>query len=199
MKPLDHALGEPNVSAMTAESSDQPPKKGGAEESVFVQRLREAVRRTGRTTVIEKTGIIERSIARYLSGESEPPVRKLVAIAEVCGVSVDWLVGVTPDIQRREPKNGRVMLLDEEMEEVLTSDEPLEADLVRRFMEWAPRMLVGLAYLPEKTRVVTPEEGERLIQTFLTRVMGELPELTAEWYEVFGDAVKKSQAKEKRK
>lgn len=59
----------------------------------FLRRLRQAMEGAGgRTAVSNRSGIPERSLARYLSGESEPKRSTLGLLAITCGVSLDWLV-----------------------------------------------------------------------------------------------------------
>lgn len=43
----------------------------------------------------KRIGVCKSSIDRYVSGESDIPASRIVAIAKLFGVSVDWLLGLT--------------------------------------------------------------------------------------------------------
>ncbi len=62
------------------------------EPEEFRSRLRAAAKNAGGIDMItEVAGITPRTFARYLAGDTEPTVGKLIAIANAAGVSVDWL------------------------------------------------------------------------------------------------------------
>ena len=53
----------------------------------------------------KQIGICKTTVDRYMSGESEPPASKLIAIAKLFDVSVDWLLGLTENIKpTKKPK-----------------------------------------------------------------------------------------------
>jgi len=55
-------------------------------------RIRESIRESGGNAfVAEKSGLPLRTISNYVRGLSEPKIISLSKIAEVCGVSLDWL------------------------------------------------------------------------------------------------------------
>ena len=58
-------------------------------------RLKEALVAAGmkQRTLAKKTGMTEASISRYVNGERVPGVKALNRIAEVLGVSIDFLIG----------------------------------------------------------------------------------------------------------
>ena len=45
------------------------------------------------------------TICRYLKGERNPELEPLIKIASYCGVSVDWLIGISGDKFDVMPKN----------------------------------------------------------------------------------------------
>lgn len=58
----------------------------------FQLRLREIVRRAGgQQSLADRSGVAKRTIAKYVSGESEPSLGRLIALAEAADVSVEWL------------------------------------------------------------------------------------------------------------
>jgi transcriptional regulator with XRE-family HTH domain len=58
----------------------------------LAERLRQCAKLAGSgDELARKTAIPRRTLEHYLAGEREPKVSKLVAIAEVAGVSVEWL------------------------------------------------------------------------------------------------------------
>lgn len=78
-------------------------------------RIREAIRETrGNTDVSEKSGVSLRTIANYISGNSEPKIISLSKIAQVCGVSLDWIATGTGPKHPIEPSK----ILDAEVLEV---------------------------------------------------------------------------------
>lgn len=52
----------------------------------------------------QKINVCKSTIDRYMSGESEPPVSKLIAIAKLFGVSVDWLLGFSEESMKPPKK-----------------------------------------------------------------------------------------------
>ncbi|MDQ2081586.1 S24 family peptidase [Xanthobacteraceae bacterium Astr-EGSB] len=63
-------------------------------EDAFRGRLAEAVRAAGGPTAIaERSGVPKTTITNWTSGSAEPKIRSLTAVAQACGVSIDWLVG----------------------------------------------------------------------------------------------------------
>lgn len=61
-------------------------------DNEFTQRMAYVARLAGNATLLAKrTGISRRAIGTYLSGDSDPTRERLVNIAGVAGVSVEWL------------------------------------------------------------------------------------------------------------
>lgn len=53
----------------------------------------------------KRIGVCKSSIDRYMSGESDIPASRIVAIAKLFDVSVDWLLGLSEDIEpTKKPK-----------------------------------------------------------------------------------------------
>ncbi len=60
--------------------------------TAFAQRLHAlATHRGGQATLSAASGIPKTTLAKYVSGESEPNVSRLIALARAGGVSVEWL------------------------------------------------------------------------------------------------------------
>lgn len=68
----------------------------------FVQRLNELKSSSNATNkdIADKIGISIRGLQFYLSGDKEPTLSKLIALADYFNVSIDYLVGRSdnPDI-----------------------------------------------------------------------------------------------------
>ena len=69
----------------------------------FRERLKEAFGSDTQTAVGEKLHITQGNVSKYLAGSQLPPMDVLVRIAEVYGVSVDWLLGLS---DRKRPSAG---------------------------------------------------------------------------------------------
>lgn len=180
-----------------AEEPDQVPGDSGTQDgprpdSVFVERLRRIVDGVGRAAFVQRANVNERTLTRYLTGRSEPGLGQLVRLAQAGDVSVDWLCGVAADDAKVPDSDQVVVAVDPELEEVMASDEPLEEDTVRKFLEWSPRVLLGVMSVAPGSRLVSESQGHRIGQQFLARIAAELPELVKEWDEIFGKAVKES-------
>ena len=79
----------------------------------------------------KKIGVCKSSIDRYISGESDIPASRIVAIAKLFGVSVDWLLGLAEDIKPAKkpkeppkaetmpvkPRTKKIIILTPEMDE----------------------------------------------------------------------------------
>lgn len=60
--------------------------------SSFADRLQQVVEKVGNATKLAKaSGISRRTIGAYLSGNTDPTLKRLIAIAKVADVSVQWL------------------------------------------------------------------------------------------------------------
>lgn len=71
---------------------------------VFAERLGKRIYQLGsggRTKVMRKTGIAVRSLEEYMAGRVCPSLATAIALADMLGVSLDWLAGRT-DEERRE-------------------------------------------------------------------------------------------------
>lgn len=63
------------------------------EMASFSERLRAAVKAAGGVALIsQQAEVPKRTLETYLSGQTEPKVSKIIAIAESCGVGVEWLM-----------------------------------------------------------------------------------------------------------
>lgn len=128
----------------------------------FGHRLRAARERAGLQQVqaSERVGVPVRSLRRWESGLAEPGVEKTMRLAEVYGVSVDWLLGRT-DI-RACVQPGMVMI-DENA--VATLHRLLATG--RRLTDVPPELIrhPGLSYasgVPAKPNFVSHEEAVQL-------------------------------------
>ncbi len=74
--------------------SDSDPDFGvGGAKSEMRERLRRAIRDAGgNQAVAAKSGVPLGTVSNYVRGISEPKAAALGALAEACGVSLDWLV-----------------------------------------------------------------------------------------------------------
>lgn len=65
----------------------------------FAERLKQARQDAGisQQSLVDATGIHLRQLGRYEQDVSEPTLPKLIAIADVLGVSIDYLAGRTDD------------------------------------------------------------------------------------------------------
>lgn len=76
---------------------NSPPKSGVADQRndydpAFSGRIEQVVRLAGSVAELaRKAGLSERVISKYRAGESDPSRRRLLALAEASGVSVEWL------------------------------------------------------------------------------------------------------------
>lgn len=58
----------------------------------FARRMEDVAKLVGNATLLaQKTAISRRAIGLYMSGEADPTLKKLVAIARAAGVCLEWL------------------------------------------------------------------------------------------------------------
>ncbi|MBR6654381.1 MAG: helix-turn-helix transcriptional regulator [Oscillospiraceae bacterium] len=60
----------------------------------------------------EKLGMANATVGYYATGERIPNALGIARIAEVCGVSADWLLGISP-VKERDPQKAQRRLLRE--------------------------------------------------------------------------------------
>lgn len=61
--------------------------------SDFRNRLRNMIRWSGgQQEIADRSGVAKRTVAKYLAGESEPTLGRLLALARAGGASIEWLV-----------------------------------------------------------------------------------------------------------
>ncbi|MBR6107201.1 MAG: helix-turn-helix transcriptional regulator [Oscillospiraceae bacterium] len=58
----------------------------------------------------EQLGISQQEVSRYERGETKAPVNYLADVAEICGVSVDYLLGREPESLQMLTKNESELL-----------------------------------------------------------------------------------------
>ena len=88
---------------------------------IFISRLEEMRKEKGFTQreLASKVGVNEVSMSRYIKGERVPTVPTIVSIAQVLGVSVDYLVG-TSNVKKRQNNADRIRnMSDEELAQFL--------------------------------------------------------------------------------
>src|SRR3990167_8738343 len=111
---------------MTRRSLDT--RSGGAYERAGLgARLRRA-RKDARLTLeeaAEALGVVRQSVFHWESGRNYPMGDRLKAVADLYGVSIDWLLGRAPD-----------HLLAEAQAEYLTDEPPPTAEELRMAMEF---------------------------------------------------------------
>lgn len=68
-----------------------------------MERLKELRTTKGMTLkqMAESLGMVQRNYQRYETGEVDPPLSKVVALADFFDVSLDYLVGRSDDPRRR--------------------------------------------------------------------------------------------------
>lgn len=76
--------------------ADQPGENPSNSEETSVlhlpDRMREAVGKNNQSEVARRAGVSTRTLQRYLDGGGGLKLTALVAIADACGVSVEWLI-----------------------------------------------------------------------------------------------------------
>ncbi len=91
------------------DDDEQQPAVQSAEDAELgrgvAERIRVAIQGQNPEEVARRAGINRKTLSRYLRGET-PKLRALIAIAEMCGVSFEWLA--TGTIERAELDIARV-------------------------------------------------------------------------------------------
>ncbi|MGE7588493.1 helix-turn-helix domain-containing protein [Peribacillus sp. NPDC101480] len=111
---------------------------------IFATRLKE-LRLTNDYTMQalgEKLGVGKSAIAAYESGEKKPPISRLKEIAEIMGVSTDFLLGNTEDPINKEMTRNLAVLL-KEPNDFHYNGIPLSEDDIKLFKCILERMLIG--------------------------------------------------------
>jgi hypothetical protein len=95
-------------------SSDFTVSDPNTEAQTRANRLKEAVRRNGgATSVARHSGVPLSTLNHHLLGR-EMKISTAAAIANVCGVTIDWLAGIAPDSSSARPvpepaQQGRIV------------------------------------------------------------------------------------------
>lgn len=86
------------------------------ENEVFSSRLKLAVKDAGGAEfVAAQTGIPRRTLETYLSGQTEPKLSKIIALATCCSVDIQWLmlgVGASTEVSETSSEWADIVLLD---------------------------------------------------------------------------------------
>lgn len=64
---------------------------------IFTCRLRMLRNKESQASFARKLGLTQATYSRYESGAREPDLATLCQIGKVCGVSIDWLLGLVDD------------------------------------------------------------------------------------------------------
>lgn len=130
-----------------------------------------------RKAVCEKVGASPRSLQYWEDGASAPASDVLRALADLYGVSCDYLLCQVPDFRRV----GRSILdrgLMREVEEVIREH---DVDRARTLLQWMPSPIVLDMELPEDAELVPSNDARREVSALLHRFKAEFPGLAAEW------------------
>lgn len=97
----------------------------------FGERLDTAIRDRGlkQRAFAKAIGVSEVSVSRYISGERIPKLNMVVKMADILGVSIDWLVGRDIE-QERKATNGDVILSAIPVCEVYEKEETMKSVVV---------------------------------------------------------------------
>lgn len=107
----------------------------------MAQRLKDAVTQAGGpATIARKSGVEERTLQRWMAGESEPGVLGLAAVVDACRTSVGWVAAaevtemsghltLLPRLAVRASAGGGAIAISEEVEEMVA----VSRDWLRRF------------------------------------------------------------------
>ncbi|WP_421707958.1 LexA family transcriptional regulator [Algihabitans sp.] len=89
---MAEVLETPDNSHPKSGVADQKADQRNDHDPAFSGRIEQVIRLAGSVAELaRKSGLSERVISKYRSGESDPSRRRLLALAEASGVSVEWL------------------------------------------------------------------------------------------------------------
>ena len=93
------------------------------DRQLFISRMREARKKKGMDlkTLREAVGISQSAMSHYSTGTTVPPLVHAVKIAEALGVSLDWLCGLSGEIEDQSNTCGHVARLILKAEKVLVA------------------------------------------------------------------------------
>lgn len=122
-------------------------------------RLRKARNRVGLTQdeVANKLGVTRSVIARYESGTNDPPTENIIKMAEMYGVSADWLLCLTNDPRPVE----EITETHRRIEEAL-SDDPNAEELLSFWRELKEREDLFLLF--KQVRPLSNDSIRRVIR-----------------------------------
>lgn len=122
-------------------------------------RLRKARNRVGLTQdeVAKKLGVTRSVIARYESGTNDPPTENIIKMAEMYGVSADWLLCLTNDPRPVE----EITETHRRIEEAL-SDDPNAEELLAFWKELKEREDLFLLF--KQVRPLSDDSIRRVIR-----------------------------------
>lgn len=103
-------------------------------------RLRKARERLNlsQTEVFRKTGINNKTLSRYENDGTEPDTNSLTLLAELYGVSFDWLYGKEKESASTRPQGQYDKLINEleELYDVNLRDDPLVFEAMKNMFEF---------------------------------------------------------------
>ena len=113
----------------------------------FKKRLKALLktRQLNYTDFAKQIGICKTTVDRYMSGESEPPASKLISIAKLFNVSIDWLLGLTDDIKPKKESKEPVEVKKKKAEPCVRKVIISTPNMSERQLELLVRSYTGLS------------------------------------------------------
>lgn len=107
--------------------------------------IKEARERAGlsQKELAEKIGVAPNTFHGYESGKHDPKSNLLADIARVCGVSVDFLLGIEKENTTAPFKDDAVVLTEEELIRLSTAMDQLNEEGRERVVEYAEDLAAG--------------------------------------------------------
>ena len=107
--------------------------------------IKEARERAGlsQKELAEKIGVAPNTFHGYESGKHDPKSNLLADIARVCGVSVDFLLGIEKENTSTQSKNDVGVLTKEELTRISNAMEQLNEEGRERVVEYAEDLAAG--------------------------------------------------------
>ena len=107
--------------------------------------IKEARERTGlsQKELAEKIGVAPNTFHGYESGKHDPKSNLLADIARVCGVSVDFLLGIEKENTPTPSKDNVGVLTKEELTRISAAMEQLNEEGRERVVEYAEDLAAG--------------------------------------------------------
>jgi hypothetical protein len=144
-----------------------------------------------REGLCEKVGCSLRTLLSWLKGTTEPDASEITDLVMHCSVSTDWLFGFTDLPEIDETGISRAMLVDMDLEDAVLGDSP-DRKTVSAFIEWCPRLFVGLGEIPPRRKVVTGAEGDRIRTRVDAAIKRRFPDLWEKWHELHQEALERT-------